>query len=155
MEFGPGDSLTIQIHYIAPRRYERPLFRLEVQSQYGPLFGASMLPDGNSPIYVEGEGVLECTFPQLPLLPQTYSISLQAWASDGVTQLMPPKQIGSFMITGWMRDYGLAGKLADIHAASSSPILIPYEWRFPDRRIVSVDGLRENRWSPDPEKSTS
>lgn len=148
MEFGPGDSLTIQIHYIAPRRYERPQFRLDVQSQFGPLFGASLLLDGNAAVYVEGEGVLECTFPQLPLLPQTYSISLQAWASDGLTQLIPPKQIGSFMITGWMRDYGLAGKLADIHAASASPVLVPYEWRFSDSRVVSVDGLCENRWSP-------
>lgn len=154
-EFGPGDSLTIQIHYVSPRRYERPLFWLGVKSQFGPLFGTRMHPGRHLPAYVEGEGVLECTFRQLPLLPQTYSISMEAWASDGMTQLVPLQEIGSFMITGRMRDYGLAGELADIHAASSSPIVLPYEWRFPDSSVVSVDGLSEKGRSPDPGRSTS
>jgi lipopolysaccharide transport system ATP-binding protein len=138
MEFGPGDSLTVCVHFVAPQRYEQPRFWLGVHSQFGPLFGAGIPPNGHLISHVEGEGVLECTFPQLPLLPQPYSLWMEAWASNWAKPLMPPQEIGSFMVTGRMRDFGLLGDLADIHATTSSPLVLPYEWRFPDKRVVTV-----------------
>jgi lipopolysaccharide transport system ATP-binding protein len=141
MEFAPGDELVIEIHYHAPRRFNRPYFWIGIVSQYGPLFGASMLFDGHRPDYVEGEGILSCKFKSLPLVPQTYTVRIGVRAQDGVTLLAPTQEVGFFNVIGKMSDYGFQGELAEILSWDSSPIILPYEWHFPDGQIISVDGF--------------
>lgn len=128
--FYPGESMTVEIHYASPRRYDHPLFWVRIKSQYGPLFEASMLLDGHSPTWVEGEGVLECTFRHLPLLPQTYFVNIEVRASDGISVLVPSQEVGFFMIAGREGDCNRENELAGIHADNFAPVILPYEWRL-------------------------
>jgi len=141
-EFAPGDELTIEIHYYAPRRFHRPHFWVGVVSQFGSLFGANMLFDGYCPDYVEGEGVLSCTFKSLPLVPQTYTVRMGVRAQDGVTLLAATQEVGFFNVVGRMKDYEFHGELAETLSWDSAPMVLPYEWRLPDGQIISVDGFR-------------
>ena len=140
-EFPPGSDLTVGIHYYAPRRFHKPNFWIGIVSQHGSLFGASMLFDGHCPDYVEGEGILSCTFRSLPLVPQTYTLRMGVRAQDGVTLLAPTQEAGFFNIVGRMKEYGFRGELADIFSWNSTPIVLPYEWHFPDGKIVPVNGF--------------
>ena len=141
IDFAPGDDLTVEIHYYAPRQFHKPNFWIGIVSQYGPLFAASMLFDGHCPGYVEGQGVLSCTFRSVPLIPQTYTVRMGVRAQDGVELLTPTQEVGFFNVVGRMKEYGFQGELAEALSWSSAPILIPYEWHLPDGRIIRVDGF--------------
>jgi hypothetical protein len=130
--FRPGEPLVVEVHYEAREPVERPYFWLSVASQFGPLFGANMLLDGHRPRCLEGRGVLTCRFAGLPLLPQLYVLHLGVRAADGITVLVRTVDVGHFAVAGAASDCGLRGNLADSLAANSAPVLVPYEWRFPD-----------------------
>ena len=127
-DFKTGDSLTVEIKYFAKEVIKRPFFWIGVESQYGSLFGANMLIDGNTPEKIEGEGIIRCTFKELPLLPQTYSVWVGARASDGRTLLTKSKEVAFFHIND--RVIGGGSEYADIIASDSAPILLPYEWDY-------------------------
>jgi lipopolysaccharide transport system ATP-binding protein len=126
--FKTGDSLTIEIKYFSKETFEKPFFWIAVESQYGSLFGANMLLDGKCPPKIAGEGVIKCTFKELPLLPQTYSIWLGARANDGRTFLTKSKEVAFFNINN--KVVGTESEYADIIANDSSPIVLPYEWSY-------------------------
>jgi len=125
-DFKTGESLTVEIKYFAKEVIKRPFFWIGVKSQYGSLFGANMLIDGNTPEKIEGEGIIRCTFKELPLLPQTYSVWVGARASDGRTLLTKSKEVAFFQINN--RVIGGGSEYADIIASDSAPILLAYEW---------------------------
>jgi len=127
-DFKTGDSLTVEVKYFAKEVIKRPFFWIGVKSQYGSLFGANMLIDGNTPEKIEGEGIIRCTFKELPLLPQTYSVWVGARASDGRTLLTKSKEVAFFQINN--RVIGGGSEYADIIASDSAPILLPYEWDY-------------------------
>jgi lipopolysaccharide transport system ATP-binding protein len=141
-EFAPGDDLTIEIHYRAPRRFYKPHFWIAIMSNYGPLFIANMIYDGHCPDYVEGDGVLSCVFKSLPLVPHTYTVQMGVRAKDVITGLVPTQDVSSFNVVGRMKDYGFQGELADVLSQDSTLVIIPYEWCFPNGRIIHVDGFR-------------
>ncbi len=127
-DFKTGDSLTVEVKYFAKEVIKRPFFWIGVESQYGSLFSANMLIDGNTPEKIEGEGIIRCTFKELPLLPQTYSVWVGARASDGRTLLTKSKEVAFFQINN--RVIGGGSEYADIIASDSAPILLPYEWDY-------------------------
>jgi lipopolysaccharide transport system ATP-binding protein len=137
----PGAKLVIEIYYQAHRPLDRPQFWVGVHCQFGSLFAASMLFDGHCPERIEGQGVLSCVFPSLPLLPQTYTVSMGVRDKNGMDFLAPSLEVGQFHITGRMGDCGFVGPLADVLAFDSSPICLPYEWHFSDGKVVSMPGL--------------
>jgi lipopolysaccharide transport system ATP-binding protein len=139
-EFFPGEPLTFEIHYFAPRRFDRPYFWLGVNSQFGPLFAANMLLDGHRPEFIQGEGVIACTIKYLPLLPQLYTLGYGVRAQDGITLLTPTQELG-FLVTGKMEDLGFAGAFAENLASETNPVMLPYEWHLPDGRTVSVGAI--------------
>lgn len=144
-DFAPDDDLTVEIHFRSPHRLEEPKFWIGIVSQYGPLFGANMLFDGQCPEFVEGDGVLSCTFRSIPLVPQTYTVRLGVRASDGVTVLSPTQDAGFFSISGRMKEFGFPGESADTLAWDSAPMVLPYEWQLPDGRKVKVSGFQTRR----------
>jgi lipopolysaccharide transport system ATP-binding protein len=125
-DFKTGESLTVEIKYFAKEVIKRPFFWIGVGSYYGSLFAANMLIDGNTPEKIEGEGIIRCTFKELPLLPQTYSVWVGARASDGRTLLTKSKEVAFFQINN--RVIGGGSEYADIIASDSAPILLAYEW---------------------------
>jgi lipopolysaccharide transport system ATP-binding protein len=81
--------------------------------------------DFNTPEKIEGEGIIRCTFKELPLLPQTYSVWVGARASDGRTPLTKSKEVAFFHINNRIEG---GSEHADIIANDSAPILLAYEW---------------------------
>lgn len=141
--FHPGEDLVVEVHYHAPRRIYNPHLWIAITSQFGALFQASMLLDGHTPDYIEGEGILGCTFHALPLLPQDFILSVGARAGDGVTPLLPVQEVGMFSVVGRLSDYGFQGERADSLSGNSSPSMHPYEWRLPDGRTIRVNGFEK------------
>ena len=127
-DFKTGESLTVKIKYLAKEVIEKPFFWIGIGSYYGSLFAANMLIDGKTPKKIEGEGIIRCTFKELPLLPQTYSVWVGARASDGRTLLTKSKEVAFFHINN--RVIGGGSEYADIIANDSAPILLPYEWEY-------------------------
>jgi len=128
--FHPGESMTVEIHYHAPRRFDHPLFWVRIKSAYGPLFEASMVLDGQSPAYVEGEGVLECTFHHLTLLPQTYFVNIEARAADGISVLVPSQEVGFFLIAAPKGAGNIEPRPIEVPADNLAPVLLPHRWNL-------------------------
>ena len=126
--FKTGESLTVEIKYFARETFERPFFWVGVESQYGSLFGANMLIDGQCPPKIEGQGIIRCTFKELPLLPQTYSIWVGARANDASTLITKSKEVAFFNINN--RVENTHSPYADTIASYSTPIVLPYEWSY-------------------------
>jgi homopolymeric O-antigen transport system ATP-binding protein len=134
-----GSSLLVEVHFQARRRIERPYFWVAIASQSGSLFAANMLLDGIRPSYLEGKGVVSCLFKELALLPQLYTVSLGVRDEDGARILVKSTDVGFFQIAGAARDLGLNGEMADGMAGDATPMLVPYEWRFQDGNVRTVN----------------
>jgi lipopolysaccharide transport system ATP-binding protein len=137
-----GAKLVVELHYRAKEPLDRPHFVVVITGQFGHLLVASMLLDGHCPDQITGEGALSCVFESLPLLPQTYSVEIAVRDRTLVTALAPSMEVGRFAISGRMRDHGFSCSRADVEAADSGALVVlPYEWHFPDGKMVAVPGL--------------
>lgn len=132
-------SLLVEVHFQARRRIERPYFWITIAGQTGSLFAANMLLDGIRPSHLEGKGVVSCLFKELPLLPQLYTVSLGVRDEDGARILVKAIDVGFFQIAGAARDLGLNGEMADGMAGDATPMLVPYEWRFQDGYVKTIN----------------
>lgn len=136
---GHGEPLTVEIHYHARERIEKPYFWVGIVSQHGSLMGANMLLDGARPTYIEGQGVLACRFHHMPLLPQFFTVRMGVRDHKGVMPLVRTADVAFFQVYGAARDLGLRGEIADVGAWDSAPVLIPYEWHLPDGRVEVIN----------------
>jgi len=133
----PLQAFTVEIHFRARQRIARPYFWIGISSQFGSLFSASMLFDDLRPQFIEGSGVLRCRFHGVRLLPQTYSVSLGVRDENGMNILVPTiHNAALFNIVGSAEDFVMNGEIADSLLGNSAPMQVPYEWRFPDGRVV-------------------
>lgn len=137
LHFGPGDALTVEVHYHAKHRIEQPHFAIAVTGGHGFIFGANMMLDGQRPRFIEGDGIVSCTFESVPLLPQQYVIRMGVRQRDGITLLRPTMDIAFFDIVGTMEDYGFRGEAADSFAWRFAPVVVPYKWTLPDGEVRS------------------
>ena len=138
-EFRSGESMTVELHYQTEKRIEKPYFWIGISSKYGGLFSANMLLDGFRPESIEGSGIIRCTFPSLPLMPQSYGVAIGIRSSDGATLLIQSRYAANFRITGNSRDLGFESDVAESMSREIPPVLVPYEWRFPDGQIHVVN----------------
>lgn len=129
--YRPGDDLTVEIHYRAREKVEHPSFWIAVNSHYGSMFIASMLYDGFTPVCLQGQGIITCTFPQMPLLPGLYSLQMGVRAKNIFEDIVPTREIGLFNIVGDMKDAGFAGANANQMVGDSTKLIIPYHWSLP------------------------
>jgi lipopolysaccharide transport system ATP-binding protein len=77
--FGVGEPLTVEMHYRAERRVERPVFGLAIHRSDGILvtgpntqFGGCQIP------WIMGEGRVHYTVPALPLMEGLYYLSVSS-----------------------------------------------------------------------------
>lgn len=81
--FRNGDTLTVRIHYTAPEPVERPVFGLALYHQSGAhLSGPNSQFAGLEIPAVGGEGWIDYTIAELPLLEGDYSLSVAAVSHD-------------------------------------------------------------------------
>lgn len=130
--FAYKDSLLIRIHYRAFTKVARPFFIVGISHHTGALFMASMQFDDRCPEVVEGRGVVELLFRELPLLPGVYNVMGQV-RRDVSTNYYNPRILTSFIIASPMTAYGYTGTWGLGTSRNTSPVVVPYEWRFPAR----------------------
>jgi len=135
----PWEPFDIDIVFNCRERIDRPSFWIGIDSRFGSLFAASMLLDGKRPSWVEGHGTLTCHFPRLPLLPQTYTVWVGVKDASGKRDLFAGEPVTMFSVVGSARDYRFEGEGADALLDRTCPLLLPYEWRYPDGTVASPD----------------
>lgn len=140
-DFEIGDDLTVELHYHAVEKINKPYFFVGFKSKLGAIGGANSLLDGHRPMEIEGNGIIKCTFKNLPLLPQEYTLSAGIRASDGQRSITVSKDIGYFNILTKVSDIGFNGFLADSLASVSAPVLLPYSWQFNNSETIDVNLL--------------
>ncbi len=139
LQFEPGDALTVELHYDAKIRIERPYVWFSLDSKMGPAFSANMLLDGYQPNELFGQGVLRCTFKTLPLLPQPYTLRMAMRANDVRTGIVYPQEIAFLRVRGDMHAYGFRGEGLQDRLSNSVPVVVPYVWTLPDGTMHHVD----------------
>ena len=139
LQFAPGDALTVEVHYDAKIRVERPFVWLSLDSKMGPAFSANMLLDGHQPRELFGPGVLTCTFKTLPLLPQPYTLRMAIRANDMRTGIVYPQEIAFLRVRGDMEAYGFQGQGLQDRVSNSVPVVVPYVWTLPDGTTHHVE----------------
>ena len=132
----PGDDLVVEIEYEARKVLERPAVILVVQSVKGSCFAANMLLDGGQPPALSGAGRLRCRFRRLPLLPQNYTVQL-AVRSRTREPIVDLQDVGGFSVAGDLAGWGFEGDYRGL-ASKSVPVMIPYEWVWPDGTVREV-----------------
>ena len=75
--FHMGDSLTVRLTYNALERVPRPLFRIGIKDiKTGTIVAYGMSRPDQLSGFLEGPGVVKCTFEKLPLRPRPYGLHL-------------------------------------------------------------------------------
>jgi hypothetical protein len=140
-------DVTVRIHYNAVRPVERPLFNLRFFTNGHSVFEASMLIDGPGPDVAEGEGIVECIIPALPLTPKLYEIKMFTRSGEGICDLMRMRTVAYLRVTDENLDaVPLKGPMAVNHLRQGSPVYIERTWKFynGDRTALlkTVEGRR-------------
>ena len=85
----PGEPLTVRLHYRANEPVRGPIFSVGIgQGALGCFALATMLVDGGAPDVLDGEGTVDCTFLDLPLVAGTYEIWVSVRGDAGFGDLV-------------------------------------------------------------------
>jgi ABC-type polysaccharide/polyol phosphate transport system ATPase subunit len=128
--FAYREPLLVRIHYRAFSDVRRPYFIVGVSHHAGALFAASMQFDEQCPETMSGRGVVEVLFRELPLLPGVYQVMGQI-RRDVSTNYYNPRILTSFVVASPMSAYGYTGLWGLGTSRNTSPVVVPYQWRFP------------------------
>jgi len=148
--FSPGDDLKVEMSFSTTKRIEKPTLAVGVFGANGSCFTSNMLLDGHQPEYIEGSGQITCTFRSIPLLPQSYSIKMRVQNGVSGETIIAYQDVGFFSVAADLAEYGYRGEFVK-WARYSTPVVVPYEWKFPDGRTAAVTLQR----SPQLTESTS
>ncbi len=142
INFTPNEDICVEIYFNALKKLARPNFWILVESGFGGLFGANMLFDGACPNYIEGRGIIACTFSGLQLIPRIYTITIGIRHQNGMNNYIPATQVGSFSVLGSASDLNMVGEMAHNFFEDFYPLLVPYAWKLPDGKMVPVNGFQ-------------
>ena len=137
----PGEDLKVEIAFDARKALSRPYLVVLVESIHGKCFAANMMLDGREPEVLSGRQSLLCTFRSVPLLPQRYTVKLGIRSGDGRDHIVRLQDVASFDVEGRLEEFGLDGNFKGL-AARSTPVMIPYEWTYPDGTTSRVELAR-------------
>jgi len=135
--FCPGEDLIVEVAFDAQKCVDAPYFILVVQGKRGNCFTANMMLDGHRPKFLKGKGLISCRFKSIPLLPQRYTVQLAIRESNGRDALVNPEDIGSFIVSADLVEYGYKGEFLT-RVSEATPVVIPYEWQLPDGTAATV-----------------
>jgi ABC-type polysaccharide/polyol phosphate transport system ATPase subunit len=123
-----GRPMTIRLHYRAPRPVRGPIVNVGlVDARIGCFALASMLRDSGAPDVLSGEGSIDCTFDDLPLLPRVYEVWCGVRGELGYGNLVGWQRLRIFRVNG---ETNGGGKGAVSIGMTNAPVLIPYAWGF-------------------------
>jgi len=125
-----GAPLRIRLHYRASRPIPEPIFAVGLgEGTIGCFAVATMSVDGNVPEVIDGEGWIDCSFTDLPLLPRVYEIWGSVRGQAGFGDLVDWQRLRLFRVRGEVTG---SGRSAVSHSMAYAPISIPYVWVFGD-----------------------
>jgi lipopolysaccharide transport system ATP-binding protein len=133
----PGDDLAVEIVFEAKRPVAKPYLAICIYGAAGPCFASNMVLDGLRPAVLEGTGKIVCTFKSIPLLPQDYTVTLGIRAAEYDEVIVPYQRVGLFNVIADLAEYGYRGDYIK-WARQLTPVIVPYEWQFPDGTSMSV-----------------
>jgi ABC-type polysaccharide/polyol phosphate transport system ATPase subunit len=123
-----GSPLTVRIHYRAHEPVPYPVINVGlVDGRIGCFSLASMLRDGGSPDVLIGDGTVDCTFADLPLLPRVYEIWCGIRGELAFGNLVAWQRLRRFRVVD---DAQRQGKVAATMEMTNAPVTIPYSWTF-------------------------
>jgi hypothetical protein len=126
-------NVEVEVELNSLHEIETPYVWIVIKSGRGPVTNASGMIDGfRSGKFTKGKNKIKCTFLNVPLLPDQYTIHMGIRAADGFTLLTDSKDVAVFSISTVLSDVGLNDVLADTLASDSVSPVIPYEWEFND-----------------------
>jgi ABC-type polysaccharide/polyol phosphate transport system ATPase subunit len=127
-ELNADEPMSVRVRYRANRRIPRPGFSLGITDgvNIDPFALASMLMDGQSPEYIEGEGTLECHFEDLPLRPRGYEIWGEVIGASGFGDIVSWQRLRRFKVVDEMA----SGKTGVTYSMLYAPVKIPYRWEL-------------------------
>jgi len=125
-----GRPMTIRLHYRTRAPLRRPSINLGItDTRIGCLTLASMSRDGGSPDLLDGEGSIDCTFADLPLLPRVYEIWCGIRGEVNYGAAFPWRRLRLFRVEGADHDVPEA-TVGVSENRTSPPVLLPYSWEF-------------------------
>ena len=130
-EFHFGDTLIVRLHYQAHRDILQPWFIVWIENRAGPLFNANMAMDGLAPSLLrQGEGYLDCVFPNLPLKTGAYYVGLRI--RHGLSaSYFETRTVAQFKVVSLAQVYGYTTELADaVIRDEGASVYAPYTWRI-------------------------
>lgn len=133
-----GDDLYVELYFSARQKIFKPKFWLNIESKYGPVYGANGIIDGNYPDFIEGEFKLKYTFQNIRLLPQDYTIHFGARDEDVNEMLMTSIVIGGFSLVSSISILGF-DQNSDVFSSGSTPLLRDYELSINDSHNFSFN----------------
>ena len=127
-EASAGKPLTVRLHFQAAEPIEEPIFEVGLNDgRIGPFALASMLIDGQAPRSIAGEGYIDCTFADLPLLPRVYELWGGVRHGAGFGDVVDWQRLRFFRVSG---DVVGGGPAAVSHSLANAPVRLPYHWGF-------------------------
>ena len=122
-----GASLSIRMTLRASRPIARPAIELGISDgRIGPLIRASTGGGDGAPISeLNGESTIECTFPQLPLMPRVYELWGGVKDESGLGELLRWQRLRLFRVEGRSEQAGIAAVGESLIGA---PVQLPFEW---------------------------
>jgi len=119
----PGDTLVVRAAYRSSRAIERPVFQLAIiDVDSGLVVTTATSNQVRMPGRVEGDGIVECRFANLPLRPRQYVIRLSISDSHQLASYDVVTAGPRFAVTG----HGIDGLAAD--DAEDGLVTLPYEF---------------------------
>jgi lipopolysaccharide transport system ATP-binding protein len=139
-DFQFGENIEVEVELIASEEIINPYVWMAIKSGRGPVTNASGLIDGYRPEkFNKGMNKIKCTFLQVPLLPDQYTIHMGLRDSGGMNSITESKDVASFSISTVLSEVGLNPILADSLASDSVSPVIPYRWEFEDGKIFTFN----------------
>jgi len=124
-----GGALSVRMTVRTSRPIPRPAIELGISDgRIGPLIRASTVADGRPVGELSGESTVECTFPQLPLMPRVYELWGGIKDESGLGELLRWQRLRLFRVEGSTKQTGIA---AVSESLITAPVQVPYEWRIP------------------------
>jgi lipopolysaccharide transport system ATP-binding protein len=128
-----GSNIEVEVELNSLSEIEEPYIWIAIKSARGPITNASGLIDGYRPAkFTKGKNIIKCTFFNVPLLPDQYTIHMGIRDSGGSTSITDTKDVAVFSIVTVLSEVGLNPVLADTLAGDSVSPIIPYQWEFND-----------------------
>lgn len=128
-----GEPMTVRLYYRAVRPIASPLFNVGLGDGHGGCFTiASMTRDGGAPEILSGEGTLDCTFAELPVLPGVYEVWCAVRGALGFGPLFSWQRLRRFRVESHEVRGGKAA--VSYGPLSKAPVVLPYSWRLSEGR---------------------